>query len=95
MTDAIDTEELAEQFCLILNEWLTEDELEEINRRNSTPEYAGSCATHDFCDPNQAMSDALESIGFEFAPELCESINAAWDLATANNFHFKKRSSNR
>lgn len=86
----IDIEQLAERFCIILNEWLSEEEMEEINRRNATPEYAVSCATHDFCDPNQALSDALESLEWEFHPGLCEKLNATWDLARRHRFQFRK-----
>src|SRR5688500_6323432 len=79
-------ERLSEEFCRILNEWLDPSEIREINRRNALPEYTGCCASHDFCDPNQAMADALEVFGIEFHPELCDLINAAWDLAKGRQF---------
>jgi hypothetical protein len=81
---------LAERFCKILNQWLSDEEIQEINDRNSTPEYEGLCASHDFCDPNQAMADALESLGLYFHPTLCEVINAAWDLSKSSNFQYRK-----
>lgn len=55
-------EKLAKEFSKILNEWLSKDEITEINKRNATEEYKGNCATHDFCDPNQAMLDAFENV---------------------------------
>ncbi|MCE9555407.1 MAG: hypothetical protein K8T91_18815 [Planctomycetes bacterium] len=58
----------------------------EINRRNSTPEYHDCCATHDFCDPNQAMVEALRALALEFHPALIGLINEAWTLAQQRQF---------
>ena len=74
-------EPLSEEFCRIMNEWLDPSEIREINRRNALPEYTGCCASHDFCDPNQAMADALETFGVELHPDLCKLINEAWHRA--------------
>lgn len=78
---------LAAEFSRILHEWLTADELAEIQRRNSTLEYSGFCASHDFCDPNQAMIDALSIHGLEFDTELCGLINDAWAISRMSGFH--------
>lgn len=82
----IDVEQLSEKFCLILNEWLSEEEITEINRRNESPPFENCCATHDFCDPNQAMADALESVGFRYETEYNDLINAAWKIASNRKF---------
>ncbi len=86
MTKIPSAEQLCDQFCRILNEWLDPPTVGEINRLNSLPEYAGCCASHDFCDPNQAMADALETFGVEFHPDLCDLINEAWDQARERQF---------
>lgn len=77
---------LSSEFSRILREWLSPDELAEIYQRNSTPEYSGCCASHDFCDPNQAMEEALEVFGLDFHPRLCELVNEAWSIASRSRF---------
>lgn len=82
-------ERLADEFCRILREWLDAEEIAEINRRNRLPEYAGLCASHDFCDPNQAMLDAEATFGIEFDTrfnEDSEVIDAAWEIAKRRGF---------
>lgn len=93
------TKALACAFCSILNQWLTPEQLTEINRLNSTPEYQdGSCASHNFCDPNQAMIDACVKVwGRE--PEFgdidpedkdTDAINEAWSIARKAEFNPSK-----
>jgi hypothetical protein len=76
---------LANEFVRRLKECLTEDEILAIRRRNSTPEYKDSCASHDFIDANMVMSDAFEHvIGHEMdADSGADALmwNAAWDIA--------------
>jgi hypothetical protein len=56
-------EDIADRFAAILKRWLTADEFAEMKRLNATADYAeGSCASHDFCDANVAMSEAFTSI---------------------------------
>jgi len=84
MRDGATPGQIADEFCRILNDWLKPDEIAEINRRNALPEYRGLCATHDFCDPNQAMIDAGAIFTIEFDARFNEDvalINAAWDIA--------------
>lgn len=82
-------ETLAREFVRILREWLSSDELREIDERNRLDENQNNCHSHDFCDPNQAMIDALESLGeewdFESEQQMAE-INAAWDLVKSRGF---------
>lgn len=54
------TQKLAEQFRTTIQEWLTEEELAEVDRKNATPQYEGCCATHDYCDANEAMHRGME-----------------------------------
>lgn len=75
---------IADAFCRILNDWLTPAQIAEINRRNATPNYVDCCATHDFCDPNQAMIDAGALFGIQFDCRFNEDVDlivAAWELA--------------
>jgi hypothetical protein len=84
-------EELASAFSKILWRWLTPAEMEDVIRLNGTAEYANCCATHNYCDPNQAMIDALENFGVYWFDandeELTALINAAWSLARERNFN--------
>lgn len=84
MQKPITAPELASEFCHVLNEWLDEGKIDEINRLNKLPEYSGSCASHDFCDANQAMLDAMAKFGMDYTSDENELINTAWALAIAN-----------
>lgn len=83
------TIKLSNAFSAILNEWIPE-KLAEVNRLNK--EHAGDncCATHDFCDPNQAMIDAFKSLfGKEPTGRNREQnylIDNAWELSKTNGF---------
>lgn len=83
---------LADEFSRILNSWLSPDELTEVCRRNAATED-GSCATHDFCDANQAMIDALTELEIEYFGGqnflLGDLIDRAWDLARENEFRMR------
>jgi len=72
--------DLAKQFDAVLREWLTAEEYEAVIRRNRTEEYRGSCATHDFCDANVAMMEAMLAFGVNADSEGGHRLfNAAWD----------------
>lgn len=88
MTD-VTPQQLAEAFCRVLHKWLPDSAFTEINRLNTTPEYASACATHDFCDANQAMLDALQSLGLEWHGQddpLDPLIGEAWVIAKDSGF---------
>ena len=83
--------ELANNFSRVLNEWIPE-KLFEVNLRNKEKSYSegGFCATHDFCDPNQAMINAFVSV-FGREPAALNKkdnalINKAWNMAKAAGF---------
>jgi hypothetical protein len=93
---AATVDRVAGEFSRVLHEWLTADELAEALRRNASPEYAGCCATHDFCDANMAMQEAFIAAGLP-DPGLFHGVHdcglstddlwdAAWDAAKAANF---------
>ena len=88
MKDAI---KLANKFSSILREWLTAEELQEINDKNAEYKANGEphCATHEYCDPNQAMINAFEHFGIDIDfdnEEHINLINDAWKLANDNKF---------
>ena len=76
--------ELAEAFVAVINEWLTNDELLSIRRRNAVAKES-VCHSHDFCDANQAMLDAGEKLGINVLDDI-ELTNAAWDIAKDGGF---------
>lgn len=83
------TEQLSQEFSEIIRGWLTDDELAEVIRRNATPEYEGDCATHDFCDPNQAMLCGWEKVFPAhdiFSDENMYIGRQAWNLSKYKNF---------
>ena len=51
---------IANAFSAILREWLSAEEMAELNERNRGYIEANSpmCDSHDYCDPNQAMIEA-------------------------------------
>jgi len=82
---------LADTFSEILNEWIPE-KLYEVNLRNKEVSYTehGCCATHDFCDPNQAMVDAFVKV-FGKEPSTKNQkhnmlIDNAWTVAKTAQF---------
>ena len=88
MKDAI---KIANKFSSILREWLTTEELQEINDKNADYRMGiGTwCATHEYCDPNQAMINALAHFGIDIDfdnEEHINLINDAWKLANDNKF---------
>ncbi len=58
------TEEVSKEFAATIREWLTDDELAEVIRRNAKEDINGTgcsfCHTHDFCDPNQLMFEIID-----------------------------------
>lgn len=60
-----------------------------IVSRNNVESNQSICHSHDFCDPNQAMIDALDTFGVDFD---CQNekqgalIDAAWAMAKSKGF---------
>ena len=57
----INTEILAREFSATLREWLRPDELAEVVDRNRAETDNYICHSHDFCDANMAMFQAMET----------------------------------
>jgi hypothetical protein len=52
---------IAKAFAAVLRDWLTADQWAEMQARNV--DYSdGVCASHDFCDANEAMAEAFKTI---------------------------------
>lgn len=94
--------ELAISFAKVLRESLGEDCVADVVAKNAQPGRCDDCATHDYCDANEAMARAFEvtfgrppltSADVEDAGE-SESVleadtnlwNSAWDLAKRGEF---------
>lgn len=80
---------LANKFSMILRSWLTEDEMKKVIERNKTETYRDVCHSHDFCDANMAMLEAIESFGLTIDADNEEDAalwNSAWEIAKKNNF---------
>lgn len=87
------TVRLAARFASELRAWLSADDWAEMRARNSRPPYAGPegpCASHDFCDANEAMAEAFrEIVGRDLLPDDgegptdadCALWNDAWHIA--------------
>ena len=90
-TDQI-IKELARSFSQLLKQYLTEDQILEIIKRNDLPQYFGCCATHDFLDSNMVMDEAFtEVMGREIniQSDLDLNIwNQAWNEAKKEKFNF-------
>jgi hypothetical protein len=57
---SIEADCIAAQFSTTLNGQLTPAELEEVRQRNADPQREpGVCATHDFCNADEAMAQAF------------------------------------
>lgn len=84
-------ESLAVAFCLEMRSFLTADELVAVNEKNRGPEHVNGpfCASHEYCDANQAMIYALESLGDEYDPQSGDQgklIDEAWILSKSAGF---------
>lgn len=84
-----DAHELAYRFAARLQRWLTPAQLAAVNLANATETNPGICHTHDVCDPNQAIIDALAEMGRECDPQDEQQsllIDFAWTIARAAEF---------
>jgi hypothetical protein len=75
---------LAIDFVRLLNETLGVEKIAQVNALNATEPNVDVCHSHDFCDPNQVMIDAMALQGADFdAPnnQQADEINQAWWLA--------------
>jgi len=83
-------EQLADAFCEILNEWLTPDEIRQVNEHNAAEMDKHVCHSHDFCDANEALLQAMAKFGLDFTgasdqPQMV-LLNDTWNLAKSRSF---------
>lgn len=60
---------LAEKFTELLRAALSPAEFAEMADANANETDAGICHSHDYCDANQVMLNAMESLGIEYDAE--------------------------
>jgi len=83
------TIQLARAFAECVLGQFDQQTLSEVVRRNDAAGYASSCATHDFCDANMLMLQAMQECDIVFDPSneaQARLTDAAWSLAKAANF---------
>lgn len=79
-------ERLARLFSIRIRATIPPEMLAEVREKNKT-RAPGVCHTHDYCDANQCMIDAMQPE--EFDPESDEQaarVTAAWDMARESGF---------
>lgn len=82
-------DDLARDFSREIESWIGVGELQKVNELNNAPDADPQCcASHDFCDPNQAMINILERRNIDCLENI-ELCNAIWDTARRNNFYLK------
>jgi hypothetical protein len=86
---------LANKFSEVLREWLTDEEMQEVIERNEFEENDNICHSHDFCDGNEAMLEAMDRLDIDWIladedPEgkdkQMDLLNGAWNRAKIHDF---------
>lgn len=84
---------LAKAFCEKLHEYAkdlkSEDGLQQAIKDNASEKDSSICHSHDFCDANMAMLDAVKSLGSDLNFEdekMMTIVNQAWGRAKAVGF---------
>jgi len=81
-------QQLAVEFCKVLRSWLTDADFHAIIQANKESDPS-LCATHEYCDPNQAMLDAMAKFGMDLdieSEKQGELIDKAWSIAKKAGF---------
>lgn len=86
---------LANAFRAELRDTLTDRQLREVDARNAQQVTMDTCASHDFCDANDAMATAYQDAlhyPFNAMSETAQGLwNKAWDLARTKPFASSER----
>lgn len=81
---------IAREFSSTIREWLTPEEMSEVLRKQREEPREGVCYTHDYCDANEAMYDAFQSVmrkPIDYDDEEEVALwNEAWAHAVATNY---------
>lgn len=74
-----------------MKEVLTDENMREIIKRNDEESIPEICHSHDFCDPNMLMTDAIRETvkdwGWMPGSDLMNLHNRAWKLAKLKKFY--------
>lgn len=84
--------EVAKEFGRIMCEYLSADEMSELNRLNKDVR-SDCCESHDYLDSNMVMHSAMYRYHTHFdlnEPFYNTLWNEAWSLAKLNDFYVKK-----
>ncbi len=80
---------LAFQFSKELFDYIGIDNMVEMNRKNTAEVGDLICHSHDYCDANQAMLDAMEKLNIEYDPNSkyqTDMLNDVWQIAKRYDF---------
>lgn len=80
---------LAKDFTQLMNDELSPELIAKVVELNQNKPIPFGCHSHDFCDPNQVMIDAMAMQNEEFDAQNFEqgcAINQAWDFAKKTKF---------
>lgn len=83
--------EVANTFIAVLCAWLTSEEMQLIKEKQKNSTDPAVCYTHDYCDANLAMDQALNLHGIEVNIQSDAHVNLmnnSWSLAKKHNFEF-------
>jgi hypothetical protein len=87
---------VALEFSNVLGAWLGPKKMREVVQLNAQEDNPNICHSHDFCDANMAMDEAMKKLGVEpmiptdeegMPQEICDLWNRAWAMAKANKFY--------
>ena len=81
--------QLAQAFSARLRTVLTADEMTEVIARNRTETSPNVCHSHDFCDANEVMLDALAEVlhmRVKLTDHLLDLMGTAQDIAFNHRF---------
>jgi hypothetical protein len=84
----IHPETLAKKFSARLRKVLTPAQVSEAFSRNATETNPGVCHSHDFCDANEVMAQAVLDCGmdYDFLEQHPQVVDAAWKIAKESGF---------
>ena len=80
---------LAKDFATLLSDELSSESLAKVIALNAAETNAEICHSHDYCDPNQVMLDAMALQNVELDTQSEEQrvqMNLAWDIAKKARF---------
>lgn len=82
---------LAREFSRLLIKTIGRKKTLQVSRLNKAEADRNVCRSHDFCDANMVMLEALENLGLDTgnSREDTERWNDAWNLAVKNGFFLK------